>query len=444
MRSDGTLTGGGLRAAACAAVLMLAGCGGGDTPPTQGSTSCEPADQQDWLRNYMRDWYYWADRAPDPAPSASTPLADYFEARRFRGDATTRGDVWSFYQDSTAYNQFYAEGETLGYGLFVNGAERTLPLRVRMVEPRSPAAAAGLKRGDRIVSLNGIAAATLIDGDFALLSPARAGDRLEVVADTAGGRRSLTLEAAVFPLTPVPVRRVLPLAGGRSAGYLMLKDFIGKAEAPLAAAFAEFRAAGASELIVDLRYNGGGRISTATQLASQVVGALRRDLPFVELRYNAAHPDATRRYLFADAPAPAFPRVLVLTGSRTCSASELIVNGLAPYLEVVTLGATTCGKPYGFNSVASCGNTFSIVNFQSFNAAGFGAYDKGLAPTCPVAEDFTRPLGDPSEKLTAAALGYLETGACPASAAAPARAAAAPRPGPGGVEPGDRRGMWAD
>jgi carboxyl-terminal processing protease len=432
--------------AALAAALALLACGGGGSAPA-GSASCDLASQQDWLRSYMLDWYYWSGTSPNPAPSGFTTLQTYFDALKFTNYPGRGTDPWSYYQDSASYNQFFSEGQTLGYGLFVNGTERQLPLRVRMTEPKSPAGLAGLVRGDTIVSVNGVAAADLITGDFAVLNPAKTGDSITVVVDTATGRGTFVLTAAVYTLTPVPVAEVLSLPNGTKAGYVMLKDFITQAEQPLIDALAAFRAQGATELIVDLRYNGGGRISTATKLASLIAGAAHAGQTFAELHYNAAHTSSDTRYVLATDSGAAFARVLVLTGSRTCSASELIVNGLAPLVNVVTLGGTTCGKPYGFNPVASCGNTFSVVNFHSVNAAGTGDYELGLAPVCPVAEDFTGVLGDPAEKLTAAASSYLQTGSCPVAAApgtaAPATASRQAQ-SRSAVEPGDRRGMIAD
>jgi hypothetical protein len=133
--------------------------------------------------------------------------------------------------------------------------------------------------------------------------------------------------------------------------------------------------------------------------------------------------------------------VVVITGPRTCSASELIVNGLTPYTQVTTIGATSCGKPYGFSPVESCGNVFSVVNFRANNALGQANYDSGITPTCAVADDFTGTLGDPAETLTAAALGYLQSGSCPV-AAAPARAGTLRLRR--FAEPGERQGMTTD
>jgi hypothetical protein len=143
--------------------------------------------------------------------------------------------------------------------------------------------------------------------------------------------------------------------------------------------------------------------------------------------------------------------VVVLTGARTCSASELVVNGLKPYVQVVTVGGQTCGKPFGFVPVTSCSSTFSAVNFESFNALGEGRYYNGIPATCAATDDFNGQLGDPAETLTSAASSYLQTGACPTVAAHPtllsARTHALPttqRPSVAVPEPGERRGMWAD
>ena len=129
---------------ALAAALVAAGCGGGSAPA--GSASCDVTSQKDWLRSYMLDWYYWSGTAPNPAPDGFTTVQAYFDALKYTAYPAPRGptDPWSYSQDSASYNQFFGEGQTLGYGLFVNGNERQLPLRVRMTEPKSAAGLAGI------------------------------------------------------------------------------------------------------------------------------------------------------------------------------------------------------------------------------------------------------------------------------------------------------------
>ena len=170
--------------------------------------------------------------------------------------------------------------------------------------------------------------------------------------------------------------------------------------------------------------------------------AVRASGTFAQLRYSTRHPTPDTSFALAAAPGPAFARVVILTGSRTCSASELVVNGLKPFATVVTIGSATCGKPFGFNPVASCGSTYSAVNFESFNALGQGRYYNGIAPTCTVADDFSGELGDAGEKLTAAATSYLQTGACPAGTTT--SSSSRPSTRRAGTEPGDRRGMWTN
>ncbi len=433
---------------AAVALALLAGCGGGSSA-TPGSATCDVAAQKDWLRSYMLDTYFWSGASPNPEPAAHGTLQQYFDALRFPGAGATPADRWSYTSDSASYSQFFGEGRTLGYGLFVNGLELQLPLKVRFVEALSPAATQGLLRGDEILAINSRSAADVVAAnDFAALSPAKEGDTVTLQIGGSAGR-TVTLTAATYTLTPVPVSRVLTLANGTKAGYLVLKDFITQAEAPLAAALNDFRAAGATELILDLRYNGGGRVSTAAILSSLVAGSVHNGKVFTHLSYSARQSSRNTSYALA-ATDTGFARVVVLTGERTCSASELVVNGLKPYVQVVTVGGPSCGKPFGFNPTNSCGSTFSAVNFEAMNALGEGRYYDGIAATCPVAEDFSGQLGETTEKLTSAAAGFLQTGVCPPVAAATpaserARAASALQRARGGApEPGERRGMWAD
>ncbi|WP_298831386.1 S41 family peptidase [uncultured Piscinibacter sp.] len=433
---------------AVATSLLLASCGGGSSAPT-GSASCDLASQKDWLRGYMLDWYFWSGQSPNPEPAGYATLGDYFQALKFNHYAGVPNGIepWSNYQDSASYNQFFAEGRSTGYGFAVNGLEGQLPLKVRYVEPQSPAGAQ-LVRGDVIKAINGVPDSTLIQqfaaSDTAVLSGA-AGEQITLDIERAGAPRRVTLTAAEYTLTPVPASATLS-AGTATVGYVALKDFITQAEAELTSRLGAIRADGATDLIVDLRYNGGGRISTANHFASQIVGALHGGKVFTTLNYNAAHQSSNNSFTLSTAPAPAFGRVVVLTGPRSCSASELLVNGLRPYAQqVVTIGGTSCGKPYGFNPVASCENTFSIVNFRAVNAEGVADYDAGITPTCAVAEDFSGVFGDPSEKLTAAALSYLQTGSCPVAAAPSERATTLDaRRRSFMLEPGERRGMTAD
>ena len=440
----------------CIAALLVAACGGGGgrNDPVGPPASCDVADRKVWLRDYMRAWYLWAGLGPSPDPAPFGSIDDYFPALLYGGGGAIPADRFSRLESTESYRRFYDEGRTLGYGLSVAGLEvegrPDLPLRIRHVEPESDAAAQGLQRGQQIVSLGGRPASELIAAnDYELLLPGSEGEQLALVVRDGAGERALTLTARVYPLAPVPAEAQLASPGGRRVGYLMVKDMIDTATSPAAAAFGRFAAAGVDELVLDLRYNGGGRVAVGRTLASAIDPARTAGEVYARLRYNEARAAAyDQDYRFEEPPGLGLKRVFVLAGARTCSASEQLIHGLAPFVEVVLVGDTTCGKPVGFlPRDDGCGTTVSAVNFDSVNARDEGGYYDGFAPHCAAADDLDHPLGDPAEGLLATALALADGGDCPPQAAARAQplaasARAAIRRGAG--EPMPARGMVAD
>jgi hypothetical protein len=443
--------------ALCASAVLLGGCGGGDgvgspLPPLPG-IACSTPDQRLWLDSYFDAWYFWYRLAPDPNPLREMTVAEFFEASLYTGtDARFPRDRWSHMERSADFDRFFGEGRTLGYGLLLAGIEiagdPSRPLRVRYVEPRSDAAARGVARGDTVVSVNGRPAADIVAADdYAVFTPTDEGQLLNLVLRRDGVERAVTLRASAYALTPVTLTRVLTTAQGRRLGYLHVKDMIDVAEPALDDAFAQLRRSAVDDLAIDLRYNGGGLVSTARRLASYVNGARTRDQVFAQLLYNdrrARDENETLRFE-TRSQALSVSRVYLLTGPRTCSASELLVNGLRPFVDVVTIGDTTCGKPVGFRPVSRCDTTFNVVNFEAVNARDEGRYFDGIAASCRVAEDLDRALGDADEPLLAAARRHADGAGCPSAAAAERMRPLAAGPlGPrrGGGEPPERQGAW--
>ncbi|MBK1712458.1 S41 family peptidase [Rubrivivax gelatinosus] len=438
------------RAALVLLPVVLAACGGSGDDEGGGAADCSVASRQVWLRDYMADWYFWYRISPRPDPSGYASLDSYFDALLYTGtSADFPADRWSYFDSTEDFNRFYGEGRTLGYGVSVAGFEvegaPDQPLYVRAVEPQSDAAARWVVRGDEIVSINGVAAAALInDGSFSVLTAANAGQTMTLVLRRDGATRTVTVTATEYALTPVPTSSVVTTAGGRKLGYVVVKDMISQVGTPLAQAFAGFASAGVDEVVLDLRYNGGGLVSVATTVGSYVAGSAKSGQTFASLLYNDRHSDQNQSFRFqSPASAAGVARVFVLVGPRTCSASEQVINGLRGVgVEVIAIGDTSCGKPVGFlPQDDGCGRTYSVVNFESVNARYEGRYFDGFAPTCAVAEDFTQPLGAASEPLLAAAANYADSGACPAVAGV--RALSVPRSGWRKPEPGERRGMIA-
>ena len=405
-------------------------------------------DENNWLRAWTNDTYLWYDEVPDLDP-ARYATADYFDLLKTYA-VTPSGrdkDQFHFTYTTEEWNALVRAGTSVGYGaqwaMFANRPPRDL--LVAYVEPGSPASVpgVGLRRGDQVLKVN--------DTDFvndntdkgidiinAGLFPAAPGTstRFTVRDVVSGIEREVTLTATA--VTSVPVQNVKTFPhGGRTVGYLQFNDHIGTAELQLKAAIEHLRAQRATELVVDLRYNGGGYVDLASQLAFMVAGeAQTRGKTFETMRFNNKH--AERDPVTGDALAPTpfwattlgflspidpplllpsldLRRVYVLTGPDTCSASEAFINGLRGIdIDVIQIGGTTCGKPYGFYPQDNCGTTYFNVQFQGVNAKGFGDYPDGIAPTCAMPDDFGHALGDPAEARLAAALSHQVTGVCPA------------------------------
>ncbi len=464
-----------LRAALCAVPVLLAACGGGgdyssNVPPP---ASCSVAAQQDWIGGYMNDWYFWYRLSPNPSPAGYSTVDAYFDALLYGGGdlipngagATWPSDRYSYSQSTVAFNRFFGDGQTLGYGLAVNGleavAQSATRLFVRYIEPASPAAlssgiAGGLTRGDEILAINNVPAATVIaNNDFTALTANQAGDTLRLdIRRATGATATVTLAAATFALTPVQNGEVLQTPNGRKVGYVFIKDMVSQVNTPLANAMSLFKSNNVQDLVLDLRYNGGGLVSVGNTVASYVsgnAGVTPSAKVYANLLYNdrqAAANNTTFRFGNPGAWA-GFSRVYVLMGERTCSASEQVINGLRGIgVNVIAVGGTTCGKPVGFlPKDNSCGTTYSVVNFESVNALNQGRYFTGLQATCAVSENFNKPIADATDPLLTAAAYHADNGVCPAGTGfreqPQSRSGSTPRAPYRGEDGGEHTGMMA-
>jgi carboxyl-terminal processing protease len=402
------------RLASLMALATLAACGGGSgdsgagTPTVAAPASCSVADQRSWLRSYMDDQYFWYASQGTPDASA-TSMDAYFQSLLYKPT-----DRYSYAQPTTQFTQFFNEGTQTGYGYSLAFADAAATvLKVRYVEPASPVGQAGLSRGETVVSIDGYTSQQVAAGALPAVTTTGV-PRSFTIVNAAGTTRTFTVNSANYAFATVPVSNVFSVsaAGGGTArvGYLMYQQFVSGSSGALATAFNNFRAAGVTELIVDLR-----------NLASMLGGSTLDGQTFAQFRYNDKHTASNFSYAFTTAGLPAAPieglsRVIFIASASTASASELVINGMKPFKKVVQVGTTTFGKPYAFQPRDACGTTYNAVNLESVNAAGAGGFTAGIAPDCTVADDLTHQLGDVAEGRLAAALNYVSTGACPASA----------------------------
>lgn len=442
-------------AAQCSAPRSGADPFNGNTPYPDRQGTLD--DEKRWLRTYLDEIYLWYREIPgvDPAPytaaaygSPYAALDGYFKALKTPAITASgkRKDQFSFTYPTYEWNAQSLEGVSVGYGMQVILLRNTPPREamVAYTDAGSPAAAL-VQRGTRILAIDGVDITyddtqRGIDTLNAGLFPASPGEthRFTVQDPDSAMAREILLSAAEITQDPVPTRRVIDTASG-PVGYLLFNDHIATAEGALREAMQTFATAGIRDLVLDLRYNGGGFLDIASELAYMIAGPARtagRD--FERLQFNDKNPyaqsDGARTPFHASSQGfdPRLPensalphldlgRVYVLTTRSTCSASEAIINGLRGIdVEVIQIGGASCGKPYGFYGQDNCGLSYFAIEFAGANAKGFGDYADGFVPSCAGNDDFTHALGDTQEGLLSLALHVRDGGGCVTAKSLPA------------------------
>jgi len=402
-------------------------------PDTQGTF----ADEKNWLRSWSDDTYLWYREIPDLNPDNYATTASWFTALKTPALALSGApkDRFHFTEDTATYEAGNA-GVSYGYGVNWSSV-RSSPPRLwiaAVVTPDSPAALAGVKRGDSIYSIDGAIFQTTnnVSALNGGLFPPTVGESHTFVLTPAdgGAQKTVVLTSASVAIRPVPVSGIINTAAGK-VGYIAFTTFnTFTAEKAIADAIAGLAASGGiTDLVLDLRYNGGGYLFISAQTAFMIAGNARTAGKNYEItKTNDKKPfgadDATPFYNVGSGytggvadgqPLPSLNlrRVFILTSPGSCSASEALINGLRGIdVEAILIGGQTCGKPYGFFATSNCGTTNFTIQFTGVNNKGAGDYIDGFAPTCAASDDLTKQLGDPTERQLAAALSYRNTGVC--------------------------------
>ena len=427
-------------------------------PDVQGTAD----DEKTWLRRWTDALYLWYREVPASDPGAYATPQDYFAVLK-TPQLTTSGaakDRFHFIYPTAVWEALSQSGVEAGYGAqwVVLSQKPPRSIVVAYTEPNSPATTASIARGTHVLTIDGVDVVNGADVNTltAGLYPLAGTTHTFTVQDAgAATTRTVTMTAANVPAQPV--QDVGPLPGYPAVGYLLFNDHLATAELALAHAFGQLATSGVTDVVVDMRYNGGGYLVVASELAYMIAGpTVTAGKTFERTvfndQYTTADPvtgDPLTPMPFLDAtvglsaaPGQALPhldlrRVVVITGPGTCSASESVINSLRGVdVQVILVGDTTCGKPYGFYPEDNCGTTYFSIQFQGVNQKGFGDYADGFVPGgsgtagvpgCLVPQDdFAHALGDPAEARLAAALQYLSTGTCPGAGVASSALSAAP------------------
>ncbi len=341
----------------------------------------------------------------------------------------------------------------------------TNDLRVKYVYPNSPASTQGLTRGCRITSINGRTALTYSSSMVSFLNDAIFGTKASVsltFIDLTGATKSVVVTSSTYNVNPILFTNVYTV-GTKKVGYLVFNSFTNNVSAALRSVFANFTTQGITELIVDLRYNGGGYVSTATDIINlaapvaqngntmytsyynsylqNITSAQRKAsvlshqplldaggniqnfttgtngkyATYADLNFSATAADNIEK--FAKLGSLNLSRIYFIVSGSTASASELTINSLKPVIDIKMIGETTYGKPVGFFPIRIDKLDLYVPEFETKNQLGVGGYYAGLTVDKQANEDLTKAWGDETETLLGYALLYSRTGSFVTTAA---------------------------
>lgn len=467
------------------AIVMIGFCSGlvgcKKSNPVPASPATQPAASRSQLTAdsiflYAKDLYYWRSDLPDYATFNPRQYTDndkeLYKLSQIAINPDT-GNPYEFGPNPTEPKYSYID-----YGL--NGAKKSAlksdlsgnandygfsaiynnrnDLRVKYVYPNSPADKAGLTRGCRLVSVNGQDDVSYTPSNLTFLNSALFGTDASIdlkFIDLTGTSKIVTVARATYSVNPILYTHVFTI-GQKKIGYFVFNSFTNNVSSAIDAVFADFAAKGVTEVVLDLRYNGGGFVSTAQQIINLLApsaqngntmftyyysqylqnltaqqkkasilihqpnldasghvqpssGALNgKYFTLADLNYSST--DASNIEKFQTANAKSFSRIYFLVTGSTASASELTINSLKPVTDVKLIGSTTYGKPVGFFPIHIDNFDLYIPEFETKNQQNVGGYYSGLTVDQSASEDPTKNWGDSTETLLGYALAYAKTG----------------------------------
>ena len=392
--------------------LLLSCSGGGGGGNNSFDLVCTIEKQNQFVHELLLDVYYWY-REVDPvinyadfdSPQQTLDFLKYEALDRF-----------SYIADAAEFDSIFGAGQYPGFG-FSLLTESDGTVWIRFIFDDSSAGRAGLQRGDQVLSINGQTVVEISDSfawDDVLGSDEEEGYTISMlVRKQDGSIVTMSMEKSIVNINTVLHSSVINTSSD-SVGYMVYESFIGTSNAEFERIFNTFNTAGVTKLILDLRYNGGGSALVATNLASYLKSVSTNNTEeFATLIYNDKLQFLNETlYLSPMINSLNIDQLIIITSEQTCSASEMIISGLDPYLDVKTVGSPTCGKPVGMNGFEYCGNVILPVTFAVENVNNVGEYFNGLAADCPADDDVSYDFGDNLDPMLSQALYLSENNTC--------------------------------
>lgn len=389
-----------------------------------------------WILDNMKYWYFWNDKLP-ANPDLTQEPQKFFQSILYKYDATLRpdGDRFSWLQESADELKASLSGESTSPGLefrlnrYATGGNDIFGTVTYTVKG-SPAEKAGFKRGDFFTAVNG--QTLTIDNYRALLYSGNDAKvftmgLLDEKNKVAAGTVTRSVSPTLLQSDPVYFDTTF-VKGDKRVGYIVYHQFVpgpngsnnNAYDQELEKIFADFKAKGINELVFDLRYNRGGYVSSATEIASLIgKGVTDKDVFYYKEYNKTVTPDLEKQYgrdFFQDNFLTKsqnlgvnLSRVFFLTSTSSASASELLINGLKPFMPVLLIGGITTGKNVGSITLSDKSKRIKwgiqpIVS-RSSNSQRNSDYTAGFAPDVAKTEGLLLyPYGDPRDPLLGEAL----------------------------------------
>jgi C-terminal processing protease CtpA/Prc len=361
----------------------------------------EPVDKtaNEYIYEQFKDWYLWYDQIPDIDPNGIETQEALIDSIK------SPLDRWSFSGSLTEINKLFDSGEYTGFGggLILDADKK---IKISFVYKDSPFGRAGIERGWEVVSVNGFTSDDIDNVNNALSSKESV---IFEFNDLNQISHTVTLIKSVISMNTILYSNVIK-SGNSKIGYFVFDGFLGTSAAELDTVFTRFKNENINELIIDLRYNGGGLNNIAYQLIGMIGDLKVNNQVISNLIHNDKHSnkDVAKTSTYKGVSVN-IDRVFFITTSQTASASELVINSLTPFLEVNLTGSNTHGKPVGMYvfSVKKLDLAILPVCFKTTNNLGFGDYFSGLAVTTNEVDDLSHAWGNQEEAMLKSVLNSI-------------------------------------
>ncbi len=370
-------------------------------------------NENEFVLGLMKEIYFWNDdmNVIGDVNSYETPQA-------VMSALQTDKDRWSYIVEKSINDAYYSGGEVLGFGFyceFVRQDDGIILLRISSIQEDSSLYKEGVRKGDSLLSIDNL---SLTTSDESIVNSL---GQLINNKLTDGNSHSLQIDTQLYGVKEISVSpesidiktihtKQIYEKENIKIGYMTFSHFIEPSADELIEAFDFFSLNEIDELIIDIRGNGGGRVSIAGYFIDILLGNKNAGNISMKFKFNSKYEDENMTYVISDVGYDFdFNRIVFLTDGNTASASELLINSLRPYLDVILIGRNTHGKPVGMSSYENGDYVYLPISFQLVNAHDYGDFFDGIEVDSYIYDDFSYNYGNPEDPIIAEALTYLTT-----------------------------------